>query len=73
MRVFELAHEVCHLANWGAGELAADCCAVQRMRAADYLPTSWLLALVEEVQAWPKDPNHPSGTVRAAHIMECAQ
>jgi len=71
-KVFDLAHEVCHLRDWTGGELAADCCAVRWMDRADYLPSSDLAALVSTIMDWPASAEgHPPGIERATHIMEC--
>jgi len=83
MRMFVYEHECGHHvlghvnpadAKHGHGEmkneLAADCYAAEQMRNQGYSIND-ILAVVDDVYPWPKDPEHPSGPVRSKHLEAC--
>ena len=65
VRVYALAHELCHVQGI-VDEAAADCCALRWMHAAGYLPPSWEATIV----AWLANRG---ATERAVQLLECSR
>jgi len=63
VRVYVLAHELCHLGGI-VDEVEADCCALRWMDSAGYLPPTWGAAIV----CWAAQR---LGAARAGAILEC--